>query len=64
MQYPKKHRVQSMNWRGIIINPLVFTGKSVIKGTRLAVEFILDLLAHDWTETEIIQNCPGYLLRK
>jgi uncharacterized protein (DUF433 family) len=31
----------------------------VIKGTRIAVEFVIDLLANDWTESEeIIQNYP------
>lgn len=24
----------------------------------LAVEFIIDLLAHDWTDLEILRNCP------
>jgi len=28
-------------------DPTVLTGKPVVKGTRLAVEFIIDLLAHD-----------------
>ncbi|MXV76629.1 DUF433 domain-containing protein [Candidatus Poribacteria bacterium] len=28
------------------------------KGTRLAVEFIIDLLAHGWSETEILENYP------
>jgi uncharacterized protein (DUF433 family) len=31
----------------------------VIKGTRLAVEFIADLLAQGWDETEILDNYPG-----
>lgn len=34
-------------------------GKPVVKGTRLAVEFIIDLLAQGWTETEILRNYPG-----
>jgi uncharacterized protein (DUF433 family) len=34
-------------------------GKPVIKGTRLAVEFIVDLLANGWTEDEVLRNYPG-----
>ncbi len=35
-----------MDWRNrIALNPDVLVGKPVIKGTRLAVEFIIDLLA-------------------
>ena len=30
----------------MVISPAVLTGKPIIKGTRLAVEFIIDLLAH------------------
>lgn len=49
-----------MNWRErIIIDPAVLTGKPIIKGTRLAVESIIDLLAHDGTESEILRNYPG-----
>jgi uncharacterized protein (DUF433 family) len=43
----------------IIIDPDILVGKPVIKGTRLAVEFILDLLANDWTQDEILRNYPG-----
>jgi uncharacterized protein (DUF433 family) len=31
----------------------------VVKGTRLAVEFIVDLLAQGWSEEAILNNCPG-----
>jgi uncharacterized protein (DUF433 family) len=31
----------------------------VVKGTRLAVEFIVDLLAQGWSEMEILRNYPG-----
>ena len=35
------------NWKDrIVIDEAVLTGKPIIKGTRLAVEFIIDLLAH------------------
>ncbi len=43
----------------IIIDPEILVGKPVIKGTRLSVEFILDLLAEGWTEMEILRNYPG-----
>ena len=48
-----------MNWQDrISLDPKILSGKPVIKGTRLAVEFVIDLLANDWTESEIIQNYP------
>ena len=46
----------------IVIDEAVLTGKPVIKGTRLAVEFIIDLLAHGWSEAEILQNYPGIVV--
>ena len=47
-------------WRErITIDPNVLTGKPVIKDTRLAVEFIIELLANGWTEDEIFRNYPG-----
>lgn len=56
----KKALERSINWREhIIIDPAVLTGKPIIKGTRLAVEFIIDLLAHNWTGSEILRNYPG-----
>jgi len=49
-----------MDWKNrIIIDQEVLTGKPVVKGTRLAVEFIVSLLAQGWSETEILQNYPG-----
>ena len=48
------------NWKDrIVVDEVVLTGKPVIKGTRLAVEFIIDLLAHEWSEAEILENYPG-----
>lgn len=49
-----------MDWRGrIIVDPAVLTGKPVIRGTRLSVDFIVGLLGQGWGETEILQNYPG-----
>ncbi len=43
----------------VVVDPRVLAGKPVIKGTRLAVEFVVELLAAGWDETEILQNYPG-----
>jgi uncharacterized protein (DUF433 family) len=49
-----------MDWKErIIIDPNILAGKPVVKGTRLAVEFIVDLLAQGWSEKDIIHNYPG-----
>ena len=49
-----------MSWRDrIVIDPGILTGKPVIKGTRLAVEFIVDLLSQGWTQADILKNYPG-----
>jgi uncharacterized protein (DUF433 family) len=48
------------NWmERIIVDPKILVGKPVIKGTRLAVEFIVELLAQGWAESEIMRNYPG-----
>jgi uncharacterized protein (DUF433 family) len=49
-----------MNWQSrIMIDPNVLVGKPTIKGTRLAVELIIDLLAQGWSSDEILRNYPG-----
>ena len=48
------------NWEErIVIDPQILVGKPVIKGTRLAVELIVDLLAQGWSDDEILRNYPG-----
>jgi uncharacterized protein (DUF433 family) len=42
----------------IVVDPKVLVGKPVIRGTRLSVEFILDLLANDWTIEQILNEYP------
>jgi uncharacterized protein (DUF433 family) len=49
-----------MNWRNHIhSDPDILAGKPVVKNTRLAVEFILELLATGWTEKQILENYPS-----
>jgi uncharacterized protein (DUF433 family) len=43
----------------IVCDPGIMTGKPVIRGTRLTVDFILNLLAHGASEEEIRQEYPG-----
>ena len=43
----------------VTLDPQVLVGKPVIRGTRLAVEFIIGLMADNWTEAEILANYPG-----
>ena len=43
----------------IAVNPKVMVGKPVIRGTRLTVEYILNLLAHGATIAEIIDEYKG-----
>jgi len=42
----------------ITYNPKIFGGKPIIKGTRISVEFILELLASGMTLEEIIEEYP------
>lgn len=43
----------------IIVDPEILAGKPVIRGTRLAVEFILELLAAGRSEQELLADYPG-----
>ena len=46
-----------MNWQTrIVVEPNILMGKPIIKGTRLSVEFIIDLLAQGWSTDDIIEN--------
>jgi len=48
-----------MDWQTRIeVNPDVLVGKPVIRGTRIAVEFIIELLGEGWTEAQVLENYP------
>ncbi len=49
-----------MEWRGHIhSDPKVLSGKPVVKGTRLSVEFLLELFAAGWTEEQVFEGYPN-----
>ena len=43
----------------IVLDSEVLAGKPVIRGTRLAVELILELLAAGQSEYDLLTNYPG-----
>ena len=48
-----------MDWEERIeLNPEVLAGKPVVKGTRLSVQLILELLADDWSTEEVLDQYP------
>lgn len=42
----------------ITINPSIFGGKPVVRGMRISVEMILDLLTQGASEKEILEDHP------
>jgi uncharacterized protein (DUF433 family) len=48
-----------MTWQGYIeSNPDILGGKPAVKGTRLAVEFLLSLFAAGWSQDQVLANYP------
>jgi uncharacterized protein (DUF433 family) len=46
-----------MSWQDrIVLDPAILTGKPTIKGTRIAVEFVVDLMARGWTIDDILRE--------
>ena len=48
-----------MTDRRIVLDTAVLTGKPVIRGTRLSVDFIIGLLADGWKDDDILREYPG-----
>jgi uncharacterized protein (DUF433 family) len=42
----------------IVVDPRILVGKPVVKGTRIAVALVMDLLAHGCSEDEILADYP------
>ena len=51
--------VSSVDWRQYIhSDKAVLAGKPVVRGTRMAVDFILGLFAAGWTEQQVLESYP------
>jgi uncharacterized protein (DUF433 family) len=51
--------MNNMDWQHrIVVDPRILVGKPVVRGTRIAVEFIVDLLGQGWSEADILRNYP------
>lgn len=49
-----------MEWRDRIhSDPKILSGKPVVRGTRLSVEFLLRLFAAGWTDEQVLENYPN-----
>jgi uncharacterized protein (DUF433 family) len=49
-----------VNWQDrIVVEPAVLAGKPVIRGTRIAAQFVIELLAEGWDEEAILDNYPA-----
>jgi len=49
-----------MSWQDrISVDPKILVGKPIIKGTRISVELIVDLLAAGWTQDQILNSYPN-----
>lgn len=40
-------------------DPEILGGKPVVRGTRLAVDFVLGLFASGWTQQQVLENYPS-----
>jgi uncharacterized protein (DUF433 family) len=48
-----------MEWRDrIVADPKILVGKPIVKGTRISVELVVELLASGWTHAQILDNYP------
>jgi uncharacterized protein (DUF433 family) len=59
--YPKLYyqKRSNMNWKPFIdSDATILSGKPHIKGTRLSVEFIIDLFSKGWTREQVLENYP------
>jgi uncharacterized protein (DUF433 family) len=49
-----------MEWQKYIVSDKeILLGKPAVKGTRISVELILELLASGWTEKKILEGYPA-----
>ncbi len=42
----------------IVVDPKILTGKPIIRGTRISVELVIELLAAGWSHEQILASYP------
>jgi uncharacterized protein (DUF433 family) len=42
----------------IVVDSKILTGKPVIRGTRVSVEFVVELLAAGWSHAQVLASYP------
>lgn len=42
----------------IVVDPEIVTGKPVVRGTRISVELVVELLAAGWSHAQILASYP------
>ena len=42
----------------IVVDPKILTGKPVVRGTRISVEMVVELLAAGWSHEQILTSYP------
>jgi len=48
-----------MTWSDrIVVDPKTLTGKPVVRGTRISVELVVELLAAGWSNAQILASYP------
>jgi len=48
-----------MDWRDhITVDPQILVGKPAVRGTRISVALVIDLLAAGWTEQQVLASYP------
>jgi uncharacterized protein (DUF433 family) len=60
VQQPVQLSGDLMDWREHIhSDPEILSGKPVVKGTRLSVDFLLELFANGWSEEQVFEGYPN-----
>jgi uncharacterized protein (DUF433 family) len=55
---PRRRLLDMALTERIIVDPKILTGKPVVRGTRISVELVVDLLAAGWSHAQILTSYP------
>ena len=59
MQVAEQSRAIATIPVGVVVDPAILVGKPIIKGSRIAVELILDRLADGWSIDDLLTSYPN-----